>query len=351
MKRISRFLILTISLFLTTCAPSPLSTSDITITLPVKCQLEPSQSVTVALDGNMPSDATIEWAVDRGSISRLENNMAKFTAPDQPGPVSISVRVTANGETVSKTETCTIDFHSTNTPQLGINTETSQSDPVQTPEIQIDIIDEPSYDFKNGCISEFWREWPANQASIQNSPVSTCEDFSNNGLIATSEGLKIFVKEPKDEVMFGLTTKIPEKNTHIAIQLRINELSTNRLEEATELYLGLIDSTLNTLNGKILIFRAYQLDYQPALIYREFTESGQVKHISSTIDISKDISIIIEKDPLSFSLIITGISGKSIEITDIPYDSKWDSLIIGYKIPAGSTFSGMIKDVQVSTEN
>ena len=56
----------------------------------------------------------------------------------------------ANGETVSKTETCTIDFHSTNTPQLGINTETSQSDPVQTPEIQIDIIDSVVFHVESG---------------------------------------------------------------------------------------------------------------------------------------------------------------------------------------------------------
>jgi len=278
--------------------------------------------------------------------------MAEFTAPDQPGTVLLVVKVTANGKTVSKTETCSISLHSTDTPELQINAGTTQSSSVQPSEIPVELTVTPSYDFKNSCISSYWREWPIYQASIQKNQDEICKDLSSKGMIATNEGLKIFVKQPKDDLMYGIITKIPENNAHITIQMRIYELSTNQFEAATEFYLGLVDSSQNVINGKVLIFRAYKLEYLPALIYGEFTESSQDKQIkSSTIDLSKDLSIIIEKDQLSFNFVVTGISSTPIEITDIPYDSTWDSLILGYKIPAGSTFSGIITDVQVSTEN
>lgn len=350
MKRIIQLLILTTSLFLTTCTP-PISTSDITIYVPMKCKLVPSQSIPVSLDGETPSDATVEWEVNRGTIIKKSSTTAEFTAPDQPGDVLITVKVTANGKTISKTETCSIVLNSTDTPELQINAGATQSSSVQSSEIPVELTVTPSYDFTNSCISAYWREWPVYQAPIQNNQEEICKDLSSKGMIATNEGLKIFVKQPKDDVVYGITTKIPESNALIAIQMRIDELSTNQFDAATDFYLGLVDSSQNILNGKVLIFRAYKSDFLPALIYKELIESGQDKQIKSTIDFSKDISIVIEKDKLSVNFIITGISGTPIEITDIPYDSKWDSLILGYKIPAGSTFSGLITDIQVSSDN
>lgn len=109
MKRLLIFVSLLVSVSLTKCNNTN-DALDFSIFIPVECRLTPSDTVTISVNGNIPSNATIEWQVDRGQIESTGMRMAKFTAPASPGMVVIKVLVTVNNITSSQDKTCSIEI-------------------------------------------------------------------------------------------------------------------------------------------------------------------------------------------------------------------------------------------------
>lgn len=224
--------------------------------------------------------------------------------------------------------------------QISTNTPTSITPPPTQEPLH------PTYDFKNGCISDVWQEWPYAGVFGQNLQ-NGCNDFSGLGMIAGSEGLRIFSK-PTEEALFGITTSLPDDDAEIRVKLQLKELSTNNLNIDSDLYIGFVNHAKTEPDGKFLVFRAYDANELPALIYGDYPETETINRILvNIVELEKEVTIIFQKNKLTIDMSIIGL-GKPIELHDLPYNPKWDSFFIGYKMAEKSTLSAIIEDVQIT---
>lgn len=111
-----KIIIIFVLLILAACS-NQTSPIEFHIFIPNNCVLVPGQSVSVSLSGtNIPSDAKIEWIVDKGDISPNNESVAIFTAPQEMGIVVIRAIMTVNNFSTTAEEICEIKNSTTDVP-------------------------------------------------------------------------------------------------------------------------------------------------------------------------------------------------------------------------------------------
>ncbi len=203
-------------------------------------------------------------------------------------------------------------------------------------------------DIIQGCLTEAWKEWPSS-IDYGKSYTGDCIEYPL-GKMSKHDGKILISNDPKENLIFGITESLPDNDVDIQIKFSISELATNNIENNAELYFGFADSNKRGApqkpTGEFVIFRAYQKETPPTLIFGEYPDSKIARQtLRNEVDLGGDFTIIFHKDKLSFDVLIIG-AGEPIEKTNIQLNPNWDSFFIGYIIPSQSNLVATITDVQ-----
>lgn len=106
-KRLTIFLIIFLTSAVTGCTPNLVDIGIVPASMK-GCEIAAEEALPISLKGTIPADATIEWAATRGVFHPTAGFPTVYTAPADPGPVVITVKVAMNKIVQTYTVNCTV---------------------------------------------------------------------------------------------------------------------------------------------------------------------------------------------------------------------------------------------------